>query len=165
MPDTCPKCNHPIQAGSQFCDNCGEKVSSAPPVVPAWMNPVPPTLPKKPQIPQNPKPAASTTGPTPIRAAETPPVAPRISAVSGRILVQSSGSSIPIPPEKLRFFSAVMIQPITASPTSTLTLIRDWKMASAVVTPAWFVKTARSSLKTWDRSTAPICTTSASAPK
>jgi len=65
------------------------------------MNPVPPTLPKKPQIPQNPKPAASTTGPTPIRAAETPPVAPRISAVSGRILVQSSGSSIPIPPGKI----------------------------------------------------------------
>lgn len=104
MPDTCPKCHQPIQTGSQFCDNCGEKISTAPPVVPAWMNPVPPVLPKKPHISPTSKPVQPVSQTQGGKSAETPPVLPRISAVSGRIVVQSSGSSIPIPLGKVEVF-------------------------------------------------------------
>lgn len=85
----CPTCQHPNIAGSAFCENCGAQLpQAAPPQSPAAFTPETPASPPQP----TPEPAAV---PSPL-----PSPAPRPDAISGRLVIQDSQVTLPIPPGK-----------------------------------------------------------------
>lgn len=83
----CPSCHHSNLPGSLFCDACGTRLpqvsQSAPPAPP------PPQYPPTPPQPQAP--------PQPPVAPPPPPV---VEMVRGRLVIQESQVSLPIPPGK-----------------------------------------------------------------
>lgn len=94
----CPTCGHENIAGSAFCENCGAKLSQVPPPIqPQYQPPAPPAFPTP-----TPTPApAPIPAPAPPAAepAYQPPPAPA-NSIAGRLEVQDSNMSIPIPAGK-----------------------------------------------------------------
>ncbi len=101
---TCPVCGHANVAGSAFCENCGAQLPAA--VAPAAAPVAPPVTPQaaQPAAPQPspippPSPAYTPPPSTPIPTPAPAPAVP-ISAISGRLVIQSSNVSLPIPQGK-----------------------------------------------------------------
>lgn len=77
----CSTCRHPNIAGSVFCENCGAPLpQAAPPAIPAADTP-----------------AAQPAG---AQAHPAPPPAPPADIVSGRLVIQETQVTLPIPPGK-----------------------------------------------------------------
>jgi hypothetical protein len=87
----CPACGHPNVAGSAFCENCGNPLPQAQPVAPqpAAAPAVPPPV----SVPPVPVPPVAAP---PVAA---PPVIPT-AYVTGRLVIQTSNVSLPIPQGK-----------------------------------------------------------------
>ncbi len=98
---TCPACGQPNASDALFCENCGSRLGApAAPAPPAF------TPPPAQQAYPPPPPAASPVPPQPPAYAPPPqpvPVPPPAAgygqtAVMGRLMVQGSNASLPIPP-------------------------------------------------------------------
>ena len=92
---TCPSCGHPNVSGSAFCENCGAQLSQ-PPAPPPAAVPPPAAPPVAPPVSAPPVVQQPVTPPPP---APVPPVA-AAGAVTGRLVIQSSNVSLPVPPGK-----------------------------------------------------------------
>jgi hypothetical protein len=95
----CPSCGHPNVGGSAFCENCGSQIVQAQPA-PAAPPPVAPA-----PVPSYQPPAAPAPAPAPVYQPPVyqPPVAPPPPAmapagsITGRLVIQASNASLPIP--------------------------------------------------------------------
>ncbi len=89
----CPTCGHPNVAGSAFCEDCGSQLALSIPSAPA------PAPAPAPTPAYSPPPAPA---PQPVPAPQPAPVAaPKpISSILGRLVIQASNASLPIPQGK-----------------------------------------------------------------
>ena len=99
--ETCPSCGHANVAGAAFCENCGAqlKITSTSPAAPAPQPeaPAPMAAAPEPQFVPPPQPVASPTPPPAPLPAQ--PAAP-VSELTGRLLVQRTNTSLPLPSGK-----------------------------------------------------------------
>ena len=93
----CASCGHPNVGGSAFCENCGSQLSQ----IPVAAAPAPIPTPAPAPAPSYQPPAAP---PAPVPSyqppAAVPPVAAPAAFITGRLVIQSSNASLPIPPGK-----------------------------------------------------------------
>jgi pSer/pThr/pTyr-binding forkhead associated (FHA) protein len=109
----CPSCRHSNIVGAAFCENCGSQLTQlappeARPTPPEAETPSPYEAPKPPFPPQ--QPAPRVVPPTPPSSVDTlvdemtivtpPVVTPIEKFIPGRLVIQSSNISIPIPSGK-----------------------------------------------------------------
>jgi hypothetical protein len=112
-PQTCRSCGARLEPGSNFCDMCGAAVERpAPPPVaapspppaqaPAPLSPVvtpPPPVPAPPSPAVTPPPPLAAAPPPPAPA-PAPPLAPPLAAVPGKLVVQGTNATLPLPAGK-----------------------------------------------------------------
>ena len=94
----CSNCGAQLDPGSNFCDMCGARVTTAPPPAPSPA-PVhsPPSAPPQapPSTPTPPPPAPAPTIVTP-----RPPAYPPAAGIQGQLVVQGTNATLPFPPGK-----------------------------------------------------------------
>lgn len=92
----CATCGHPNVAGSAFCESCGSQLSQAPVAPPTPVAPPPAPVPSY----QPPPPPAPAPTPAPVYQPPAPAPAPAIDYITGRLVIQASNASLPIPQGK-----------------------------------------------------------------
>lgn len=100
----CTTCGHPNVAGSAFCESCGSQLSQVPAPPPSAAPPPAPAAPPPPApVPSYQPPPVPTPTPAPVYQPPVPPAPvapPVVGYITGRLVIQASNASLPIPQGK-----------------------------------------------------------------